>query len=37
MRLQKEFDRISWYERGPWENYSDRKAASLIGCYSSSV
>ena len=37
MRLQKEYDRFSWYGRGPWENYSDRKSAALIGTYSSSV
>jgi beta-galactosidase len=28
---------ISWYGRGPWENYQDRKDASLIGLYNSTV
>ena len=37
MRLQKDYDLFSWYGRGPWENYSDRKSAALIGSYSSSV
>lgn len=37
MRVSKEYDQFSWYGRGPWENYSDRKTASLIGLYSSSV
>lgn len=28
---------ITWYGRGPWENYSDRKEAAHIGCYRSTV
>ena len=28
---------INWYGRGPWENYSDRKTAAMIGCYNSTV
>ena len=28
---------ITWYGRGPWENYIDRKEAALIGDYSSTV
>jgi beta-galactosidase len=35
--LNKEKDRITWYGRGPWENYRDRKEAAHIGCYSSAV
>ena len=27
--LPKEADRFSWYGRGPWENYPDRKAAGM--------
>lgn len=33
MRLLPEHNQISWYGRGPWENYPDRKTASLIGLY----
>ena len=29
--------RFSWYGRGPWENYPDRKAGSLLGRYESSA
>lgn len=28
---------IEWYGRGPHENYSDRKSASEVGIYSSSI
>jgi beta-galactosidase len=31
--LSRELDHISWYGRGPWENYWDRKSASLVGIY----
>ncbi|MDR2805073.1 MAG: DUF4981 domain-containing protein, partial [Dysgonamonadaceae bacterium] len=37
MRLVPEFDRFSYYGRGPWENYSDRNTASFIGIYNSTV
>lgn len=33
IELNKEYNNISWYGRGPWENYWDRKSASLIGIY----
>lgn len=33
MRLLPEHNLISWYGRGPWENYPDRKTASLVGLY----
>ncbi len=33
MELQKEFDNLSFYGRGPWENYSDRNTSSFIGIY----
>ena len=36
-KIQEEFDRVSWYGRGPFENYWDRKSASLVGVYSASV
>ncbi len=31
------YDSLSYYGRGPWENYSDRKSASFIGLYSDNV
>jgi beta-galactosidase len=33
LRLNKEYRQIEWYGRGPWENYWDRKTASLVGLY----
>lgn len=35
--LPEDKNQISWYGRGPWENYQDRKDASLIGLYTSTV
>jgi beta-galactosidase len=37
MTLSGEYDNFTYYGRGPWENYSDRNSASLIGVYSSKV
>ena len=37
MQLPAEFGKLSYYGRGPWENYSDRKTASFIGLYQDSV
>lgn len=31
------FDQIRFYGRGPWENYIDRKSASLVGIYQQTV
>jgi len=31
------FEKIQYYGRGPWENYSDRKDASFVGHYRQSV
>ena len=31
------FENVQWYGRGPRENYSDRKAATFIGLYDSTV
>jgi beta-galactosidase len=33
MQLGREFENISYYGRGPWENYNDRNTASFIGEY----
>jgi len=37
LRLGQEFSNFTWYGRGPWENYSDRKTSSFIGQYTSTV
>ncbi len=37
MMLNKQLDQISYFGRGPMENYSDRKRAFDIGLYSSSI
>lgn len=33
LELNKQLGQIQYYGRGPWENYQDRKAASLVGFY----
>lgn len=35
--LPREFNRLQYYGRGPWENYSDRNTAALIGHYTDEV
>ncbi len=37
MLLSPELENLAWFGRGPWENYSDRKAAALVGRYRSTV
>jgi len=37
MTLPDEFDYISWYGRGPHENYWDRKTGAAIGIYKGTV
>ncbi len=37
LQLKPAYSNIQWYGRGPGENYSDRKTASLIGTYKSTV
>ena len=37
MFLDKQFDQVSYFGRGPMENYSDRKRGFDIGIYKSSV
>ncbi|NPA38112.1 MAG: DUF4981 domain-containing protein [Chlorobi bacterium] len=32
--LDKKFDNLTYFGKGPWENYCDRKASALIGLYS---
>lgn len=36
-KLNGAFDNLSYYGRGPWENYSDRNSAAFIGEYSDKV
>ena len=36
-RLSSQFDRFTWYGRGPWETYPDRKTANRMGVYTSSI
>jgi beta-galactosidase len=35
--LALEYDTLEWFGRGPWENYSDRKASAMVGLYQSTV
>jgi len=37
MQILPEYDKFTYYGRGPWENYSDRNTSSFIGIYSSTV
>jgi beta-galactosidase len=37
MQINPTFDKVSWYGRGPWENYWDRNTASFVGFYQSTV
>jgi beta-galactosidase len=33
MQLPKSFHNVSYYGRGPWENYSDRYSSAFVGIY----
>ena len=35
--INKSFDNVVWYGRGPHENYQDRKTSSLVGIYNYKV
>jgi beta-galactosidase len=37
MELPQQFSNLSYYGRGPWENYSDRNTSSFVGLYNDSV
>ena len=37
LKLPKTIENLSYYGRGPWENYCDRKSAAFIGEYQSKV
>ncbi len=32
-----ELDRVAYYGRGPWENYSDRNSGQMVGLYETNV
>jgi beta-galactosidase len=37
LQLASDFQQLRWYGRGPFESYSDRKSAALVGSYASTV
>ncbi|GAB3651706.1 glycoside hydrolase family 2 TIM barrel-domain containing protein [Echinicola sediminis] len=37
LKLPGELDAFSWYGRGPWESYEDRKYSAQVGLYKGSV
>jgi beta-galactosidase len=37
LEMPQEFESLTWYGRGPWESYPDRKESELIGLYNTSV
>ena len=37
IELPRDYEQLSWYGRGPWENYPDRKASCPIGLWKSTV
>lgn len=37
MQLQKAYNAITYYGRGPWENYNDRKVSSFVDLYKSTA
>ncbi len=37
VELSRELDKVQWFGRGPFENYSDRKQAAHIGRYENAV
>lgn len=37
LRLPQEYDRVTYYGRGPYENYWDRKSGSMVGRYGTTV
>jgi len=37
LALVPELEQLTWFGRGPWDNYADRKAASMVGRYRSTV
>ena len=37
LEMPKDFENLTWFGRGPWESYTDRKEACFEGIYNSTV
>ena len=37
LHLSPDLEQLAWYGRGPWDNYSDRKASAMVDVFSSTV
>jgi len=37
LQIPGNLDQVTWYGRGPWENYQDRKSSAFVGLYSATV
>lgn len=37
LSMPREFSKVEYYGRGPWDNYPDRKTSALVGRYASTV
>ena len=37
IKLPREYEQLTWYGRGPWDNYPDRKESCPIGLWKSTV
>jgi beta-galactosidase len=37
LQLPVNLDRVTWFGRGPWENYQDRYSSAFVGRYSATV
>ena len=37
IELPREYEKLTWYGRGPWDNYPDRKTSCPIGLWKSTV
>lgn len=37
MQIQKQYGKMTYFGRGPWENYQDRKASAFVDLYHSTV
>ncbi|MGB0892129.1 MAG: glycoside hydrolase family 2 TIM barrel-domain containing protein [Flavobacteriaceae bacterium] len=37
MQIAKEFNNVTYYGRGPWENYKDRKTSTFVNIFKSKV
>jgi len=37
MELPRDYEQLTWYGRGPWDNYPDRKVSCPIGLWQSTV